>query len=222
MRMSTSSSGAARGGAELVAVRRGVACGLARSAASLGSYGERIRWFADAARSPRRGVEIRPLTCVKMNGPRRVHKSRSEVKCFQSCLRHDSHSARKKQVCVTDSRRYPATFTFVKMFERFREFKFRSQCKSFLKLFFFFFLFPFFFLFFSSFFFLLCFFFFSLSMCLWKRPVMLPKKNTGAQYCACQWVGGSLHTTAWLWLDSINVDRVRPCQNVQNPKPQKP
>ena len=73
MRMLTTSSGGARGGAELVAVRRGVACGWARSAASLGSYGERVRWFADAARSTWEGVEIRPLTCAKMYGPRCVH-----------------------------------------------------------------------------------------------------------------------------------------------------
>ena len=59
-----------------------------------GSYGERTRWFADAARSPWRGVVIRPLTCVKMHGQRCARKSRSVVKCFQSYIRHDSHSAR--------------------------------------------------------------------------------------------------------------------------------
>ena len=82
MRMLTTSSG----GAELVAVRRGLACGQARGAASLGSYCERIRWFADAARSPWRSVEIRHLSCVKIRGPRCVHKPRSAVKCFQSYI----------------------------------------------------------------------------------------------------------------------------------------
>ena len=55
-------------------------------------------------------VVIRPLTCVKMYGQRCAHKSRSVVKCFQSYIHHSSHSARKKQVCVMNCRRYPATW----------------------------------------------------------------------------------------------------------------
>ena len=44
-------------------------------------------------------VEFRTLSCVKLRGPRCVHKSRSAVQCLQSCIRHDSHSAQEKQVC---------------------------------------------------------------------------------------------------------------------------
>ena len=67
MRMLTTSSGEAHGDAELVTVRRGVANGQACGAPlRWGSY-ERTRWFADAVRSPWRGVVIRSLTCVKMH-----------------------------------------------------------------------------------------------------------------------------------------------------------
>ena len=39
-----------------------------------------------------------------------MHKSRSVVKlCFQCHIRRDSHLVRKKYMCVTDSRRDPAT-----------------------------------------------------------------------------------------------------------------
>ena len=112
-------SGEARGGAELVAVRRGVAFGQARSPASVG---EVVVSGYDGSRTqpPHHGGRggSSPNLCEDV-WPTVVQKSGSAVECFQSYIRHDSHPDRKKQVCVMNCRRYPDTGSGRKMVGRF-------------------------------------------------------------------------------------------------------